>query len=172
MNRLRVSYAVLAVASAAAPALAQTDQTGMARQMAANQLGVLEYCRAKGYADQSAVAAQKATIAELPASAESTLASENTGKQGTISANGTSLTLAGMARSHNTTEAALCQQMAQNTSQVASMRQKMGTMPMAPGGMPAVNGMPAMPGGATPGGIQMQGMPQMPATPASPPNPQ
>ena len=168
MTRLRVSYAVLAVGCAAAPALAQTDQIGMTRQMAANQLGVLEYCQAKGYTDQSAVAAQKATIAQLPVSTESTLASENTGKQGTISANGTSFTLVSMAKEHNTSVSALCQQMAQNIAQVAAMRQRMGTMPMAPGGMPAVNGMPAMPGGTTPGGIQMQGMPAMPATPPSP----
>ena len=156
---------VAAAACAAAPALAQTDMMGMARQSAANQLGVLEYCQAKGYTNQAAVAAQKSAIAQLPVSTESTLASENTGKQGTISANGTSFTLAGMAKTHNTTVSALCQQMAQNTSQMAAMRQRMGSMPMAPSNMPTANGMPTVPGGTTPGGIQMQGMPATPPAP-------
>ena len=168
MNRLRIAGAALAAACTAAPALAQTDMMGMARQMAANQLGVLEYCQAKGYTDQSAITAQKGVIGQLPVSTDSTLALENTGKQGTISANGTSVTIASMAKSHNTTEAALCQQMAQNTTQMAAMRKNMGTMPMAPGNMPTANGLPTVPGGTTPGGIKMQGMPTMPATPPAP----
>ena len=47
------------------PALAQTSMMGMARQSAANQLGVLEYCQAKGYADRSAIATQKSVIAQM-----------------------------------------------------------------------------------------------------------
>ncbi len=167
-RRVRIVVAVSAAAFSAAPALAQGDPLGMARQMAANQLGVLEYCQAKGYTDQSGVTAEKSAIAQLPPSTESTLASENTGKQGTMSANGTSFTLASMAKTHNTTEAALCQQMAQGATQAAAMRQNMGTMPMAPGNMPTAGGMPTVPGGTTPGGIQMQGVPAMPATPPSP----
>ena len=97
-------------------------------------------------------------------STESTLASENSGKQGTINANGTSVTLASMAKTHKTTVAALCGQLAQSTSQTAEMRQKMGNMPMGPGNMPAVEGMPTTPGGTTPGGIKLQGLPATPPT--------
>ncbi len=164
-SQLRTILAGVGVACTAGPALAQSDMMGMARQSAANQLGVLEYCQAKGYTDKTAVSAQKESIAQLPVSTESTLASENTGKQGTISANGTSLTLASAAKTHHTTEAALCQQLAQSTEQGAAMPQRMGNMPMAPGSMPAVGGLPTIPGGTTPGGIAMQGMPAVPPSP-------
>ena len=166
----RVASAAIATVCTVVPALGQTDQIGMARQASANQLGILEYCQAQGYTDTSAVTAQKSAIAQLPPSTESTLASEATGKQGTILANGTSTTLASMARSHNTTEPALCKQMAENTIRMAAMRQNMGTMPMMPGGAPGANGMPTMPSGVTPGGIRMPGT--TPVSPVVPPAPQ
>ena len=139
------------VALWAAGASAQPDQMAMAHQMAANQLGVLEYCQKQGYTDTAATDAQRTVMARLPASdpAVSTEAAEASGRQGTLVANGNSYTLASMASTHNTTESALCKQMAGNVMQVASMQRggmgmsmKMPPMPAMPGSMPQ---MPTIP---------------------------
>lgn len=149
---------LLASAICAAPAMAQTDP--MARTAAANELGVLEYCQGQGHVDQTAVTAQRATLARLPASAGAapTDAAEALGKQGTISANGNTVTLAGFASSHNTTVDALCKQMASSVTQSAAALQSVPGMPAMPGGMPT---MPVMPGG-------MPTMLAMPGVPAAP----
>ena len=99
---------------------AQTDMMAMAHDGAANQLGVLEYCQAKGYTDGSAVLAQQSVISRLPPYAGSTAAAEATGKTGAIAAHGQSFPLSDMAAKGNTTEAGLCQQMAANVKQVAA----------------------------------------------------
>ena len=148
-----------AIVLASAGASAQTDQMAMAHQAAANQLGVLEYCQKQGYTDAAAIDAQRTVIARLPASpGVSTDAAEASGREGTLVANGNNYTLASMASTHNTTESALCKQMAGNVTQMAAMQQSgMGMhMPTMPGGMPQMpSGMPAVPGG----------MPTMPSIP-------
>ena len=161
---LRVSsLAALCASLWAGPALAQVDAMAMAHNSAANQLGVLEYCQSQGHIDSSAIAAEKGVISRLPAYAGSTEAAEAAGKQGMISGNGGNVPLADMASKGNTTETALCQQMASNVKQVAASNQAAfgaGGMPKMPGGMPAMpGGMPAIPGG----------MPAMPAMPGAPP---
>ncbi len=137
------------------PCLAQTDMTSMARNSAANELGVLEYCQAHGHTDGSAVTAQKTVISRLPAGSGSTDSAETLGRQGVLmGAGGSNVPLSEMASRGNTTEADLCTRMAGSVKQAVASNPAM-SMPQMPGGMPAMpSGMPAMP----------SGMPAMPGT--------
>ena len=146
-----VSVTILSTAG-----LAQTDMTSMARNGAANELGVLEYCQAQGHIDGSAITAQKTMITRLPAGTGSTDDAEALGKQGTLlGANGTNVPMSAMASRGNTTEADLCTRMAGSVKQAVTSNPAM-SMPAMPGGMPAMpSGMPAMPSG-------MPGMPTIP----------
>ncbi len=154
-SRLAVTIAVLAP-FAAAPALAQSDPTSMAHAAAANQLGVLEYCQGQGDVDGTAVSAEQSVIGHLPtgANAAADSAAEATGKTGTIAGNGSSMSLASVASSHNTTVSALCKQLGDSATRSASM--------MEQNGMGAA-GMPTMPGGGA-----MPTMPSMPTMPTMP----
>ena len=136
------------------PALAQTESVAMAHTVAANQLGVMEYCQGRGDVGQDAVAAQRSAIGRLPASAASNDADEALGKQGTlIVPNGTNMTLDSIAGAHGTTVSAMCKQMGSGALQSANaFRQN----PMPPAGM-TMPKMPAMPNGMS--------MPAMPGTP-------
>lgn len=140
----------------AAPAFAQADMTMMARNAAANQLGVLEYCQANGHIDGSAITAQKTVITRLPAGTGSTDAAEALGKQGSLlGGNGANVPMSQMASKGNTTEADLCTRMAGSVKQAVASNPAM-SMPTMPGGMPAMPaGMPAMPSGmaAMPSGM-------------------
>ncbi len=144
----------------ALPCLAQTDMTSMARNSAANELGVLEYCQAHGHADDSAITAQKTAISRLPAGTGSTDSAEALGKQGVLlGANGNNVPISEMASRGNTTEADLCTRLAGSVKQAVASNPAM-SMPQMPGGMPQMpSGMPQMPGGmpTTPSG--MPGMP-------------
>ncbi len=156
-------YAPFVVAlCCAGPAFAQTDLMAMARVAAANQLGVLEYCQGRGDVGADAVSVQRDAIARLPASSVPTDAAEALGREGTLSApNGTHITLADMASTHNTTITALCKQMGSSAQQAGAYPQGAttpGTMPAMPQ-MPQMMGMPAMPGMPS-----MQGMPSVPGT--------
>ena len=148
---------LLALIAAAMPglAVAQSDPMQMARMMNANQLGLMEYCQTKGWADQAAVEAQKSAGSSLPAAAgTSGLAdAEATGKQGSLLNNGSPMPLASMAGQSNTTEQALCSKFVESAKMVEAQRRSMPTMPAMPGGMV----MPAMPNGTT-----MPGMPTPP----------
>ncbi len=147
----RVSTLVAFAVCAAAPALAQTDPTAMAHAAAANQLGVMEYCQGRGEVGADAVAAQRSSLARLPASAANNDADETLGKQGTLLVpNGSNMTLDSIASAHGTTVSAMCKQMGSSALQSASALQQNGMMP---GAMK----MPAMPNGMT--------MPAMPAVP-------
>ena len=138
--------AAAAAALTAAPALAQTDMMAMQRTMSANHLGVLEYCKTQGYTDESAVTAERTTIAALPpGSSQADMdAAEAKGKQGVISANGQDYPLSTMASKSNTTESAMCKQMADNVVKVQAMQKSM-AMPAMPNGMPAMPAMPQQP---------------------------
>ncbi len=102
-------------------------------------------------------------MARLPAAqgAAPTDDAESLGKQGTISINGSTMTLAGMASSHNTTVSAICKQMGSSAVQAAAAFAQQGsmpTMPSMPGGMPKMPNMPSM--------GSMGSMPSMPGVPA------
>ena len=159
------------------PALAQTDNVAVAHQAAANQLGLIEYCRGRGDVDDAALEAERSSIARLPPSNVDTTAAESSGKSGTMSMAGTTTTLAAMASSRNVPIATICKQMGDAAVQTAAAFKNnggygagmtampsYGTMPGMPPGMPAMpQGMPSMPSG-------MPAMPPgMPAIPGMPP---
>jgi hypothetical protein len=156
-------YLVLACVVFPAAAFAQPDPMQMARVAGANQLGVMEYCQGKGWADQDAVDAQKASLTGLPpvADASSSAAAEATGRSGSLLSNGTPMPLSSMASQTNTSVQALCGTLANSAKMVAAQRRSMPGMP---------TGMPAMPGGmpALPNGMTMPAMPGMPGMPKVP----
>ena len=146
-------------------ALAQSDPMQMARLASANQVGIAEYCQGKGWADQAAVDAEKASAASLPPAADTSgaAAAEATGKSGSLLNNGAAMPLSSMARQANTSEQALCGKMAESAKMAAAQRRSMPSM----SSMPAMgNGGPVMPGGmpALPNGMTMPAMPGMPKT--------
>ncbi len=141
--------------------MAQGDQMHLLHLAAANQLGVIEYCQNQGFVDSATVDAQKRIQTSLPPATDSTGLddAENTGKQGTILANGNKMTLADAASSKGTTVQAICSQIGSTVKMAANNMQ---TMPTAPAGMPAMpSGAPTMP----------SGMPTMPAAPGAPAHP-
>jgi hypothetical protein len=100
----------LAFACAALPctAFAQSDPMQLARLVNANQTGVMEYCQGQGWADQTAVDAQKANASSLPPATDTTeiSAAEATGKTGSLFDNSTAMPLSLMAaQTHTTVEA-------------------------------------------------------------------
>jgi hypothetical protein len=146
---------VAALLVAPLPALAQTDMNMMARNAAANELGVLEFCHSNGSIDDSAIAAQKQVVARMPAGGP-TDAAEEAGKNGDLlSPNGTKTSISEMADKGSTTVAAMCIQMATNVRAAVANNP---AMSMTPGQMPAMpGGMPTLPPGTT--------MPTMPGAP-------
>ena len=146
----------LAIVALPIAAFAQSDPVQMARLATANQLGIMEYCQGKGWADQASVDALKGSIATLPPTADpSGMASaEATGKNGTLLNNGTPMALSSMATQSNTTEQVICGKLADSAKMVAAQQKSMPSPGMA---------MPAMP--AVPGGMSMPAMPAMPAIP-------
>ena len=155
----------LALASAALPcvALAQSDPMQMAQLASANQTGVMEYCQGRGWADQAAVDAQKASTSSLPPATDTTgiSAAEATGKAGSLLNNGTAMPLASMAAQTHTTVEMLCGKLAESAKMAAAQRSSMPQMPVGMPGMPS--GMPALPNGMT-----MPTMPGMPGMPKAP----
>ncbi len=148
-------------------AFGQTDPMGMARIAAANQVGVMEYCQGRGWADQAAVDAQRSSLSGLPPAADTSgmASAEATGKAGSLLNNGTAMPLSAMANQTQTTVAALCGKLSDSAKMVAEQRRSMPQMP--PGmlqGMPP--GMPSLPNGMTmpamPNGMTMPGMPKAP----------
>ncbi len=104
-----------------APCLAQADTTSIGRSAAANELGVLEYCQARGQGDGSAIAAQKSAILRFPADSGSTDDAEALGKQGVLlGADGNNVPMSELASRGNTTESALCRRMAADIKRAAA----------------------------------------------------
>ena len=176
-NRLVLLAALLA----ATPALAQGDPSATARQSAANQLGVLEFCQSHSEVGDDAVNAQRDVISRLPPSTASTDSAEALGKAGTFAAsNGQQMSLAEVASQRNTTVSALCKQVGSSSLQAAAAYKqnelgtgRLPTMPTTPGGLTAVPGMPAMPSGlgampAVPSGPGMTAVPGLPPSPGAP----
>ena len=149
MTRHASLWTAVAAAILAGPAVAQGDPAAMGRVAAANQLGVLEYCRDQGHADAAAVAAMRSTAARLPPAPSTAVtdAAEAAGRQGSIVANGTTTTLASFADTAHTTVPALCKQLADSAVRSAA----------AQAGGIGTGAMPAMP--------SLGGMPGRPATP-------
>ena len=130
MKVTTVAVALLMAPFCSVASFAQGDPMAMMHQMAANQLGLLEYCKAQGAIDDAPLAAQKEAMAQLPPATGSTDTAEQLGKQGTLSVNGTTMTLASAASSKNVTVDGLCKQMGTMVVQTAAMM-KQGAMPPA-----------------------------------------
>jgi hypothetical protein len=103
-------------------ASAQSDPMHMLYLAAANQLGVIEYCRSYGWADDETVDAQKKIASALPASSDLSGLSdaENDGKQGTLVVNGNRVTLAEAASSQGTMAQTICMQLGSTVKAVAT----------------------------------------------------
>ena len=165
--RLPIATLAITFVVAAAPAWAQggSDPMAAARAMAANQLGVMEYCQSQGHVDAAAMEAQRKIYGQLPPGPGDTNQPEALGRQGIMSMNGTDTSLADFATRGHSTVATICQQMGASALQSAAMMSGMtgmpgvGGMPSMPGGMPTMSG--AMPSGM-PSGIP-GGMPGMPS---------
>lgn len=161
MTRRRVLLSAtitLTILSQARPGTAQTDMMHLAYVSTANQVGVMEYCMGKGWADQAAVDDQKKAATKLPPSTDRTGLSEAeaTGRKGELINNGTTVSLASMAQRGNTTEQDLCTRMASSAKTVAAQQSSMPAFPVMPGGgamptLPPGMTMPAMPGTTMPG---------------------
>lgn len=126
---------------------AQTDAMHLAYVSTANQVGVMEYCMSKGWADEAAVDAQKKAVANLPPTTDRTslTEAEATGRRGELTNNGTTISLASMAQRGNTTEQDLCTRMISAAKMLAAQRSSMPAMPAMPGG----GAMPSLPPGMT-----------------------
>ena len=143
--RLHVAFAC---ATLPCTAFAQSDPMQLARLVDANQTGVMEYCQGQGWADQTAVDAQKANASSLPPATDTTeiLAAEATGKTGSLLDNGTAMPLSSMAAQTHTTVQALCGRLLDSAKMAVAQRSSMPGIPGMPSGMPALPTMPATPG--------------------------
>ena len=162
MTKRRLPLSVtftLATLTPAIPAAAQTDLMHLAHVSMANQVGAMEYCMDKGWADQTAVDAQKKAAATLPATTDEAdlREAEATGRKGELMNNGTTIAMSSMAQKGNTTEQDLCTRMVSTAKTVAAQQSSMQPFPAMPGGaamptlppgmtMPSMPGMPGMPG--------------------------
>ncbi len=106
-----------------APAFAQTAPSpDDAIAAGRNQLGVLEYCEENGHIDGTAVETQTKflTLMPAPTDADKVEAAYDKGTSGVVSAMGIEQSLADSAAAQNTTEAALCEQLAAMLAQAAA----------------------------------------------------
>ena len=160
-KRLLLSMIALTALGQAGPVLAQTDPMRLAHVSMANQVGVMEYCMSKGWADEAALDAQKKSAASLPVTTDQTglNEAEATGRKGELMNNGTTISMSSMAQRGNTTEQDLCTRMVSSAKMVAAQQSSMPAFPAMPGGTT----MPTMPPGMT-----MPSMPAMPAMPGMP----
>jgi hypothetical protein len=102
----------LVVLAATGPALAQTpDQMKMAYNSARNQLGVVQYCKEKGFADADTISMQQKMMGLIPKPADTKEgdAAEALGKKGTISSMGTTQELEAAAKAQNSSVEKVCQ---------------------------------------------------------------
>jgi hypothetical protein len=118
---LLVSAAVLM--AAAGPAVAQTqDQMKMAYNSARNQLGVVEYCKDKGFADAETISMQQKMMGLIPKPADTKEGdeAEALGRKGTVSGMGVRQEMEAAAKAQSTTVEKLCQTLASAIKQAGA----------------------------------------------------
>jgi len=94
-------------------ARAQLSPAAKMSQVAANQLGILEYCQAHGQASAAAVRAEREAMDGAPAPALSTVRAEQLGRLGySVAPDGQQIPVSQMAAEQGTTVPALCQDLA------------------------------------------------------------
>ncbi|APH58120.1 Hypothetical protein GbCGDNIH6_2282 [Granulibacter bethesdensis] len=106
------SIGVAQAADAPSATPAPTADMKAVRLAAANQLGVLEYCQSRGDISAETLDIQRKIIAMLPPPADAgEAAAEQTGKGGTVSMGGQTISIEDAAKRQQTTPTALCKQM-------------------------------------------------------------
>ena len=108
---------LLTVAFLALPIAAQAQLSPAAKlsQVAANQLGLIEYCHDQGHAGADAVAAEREAFLGAPSTRLSTLSVEALGRSGlSVGPDGGQIPMAELATSQSTTVAALCKDLAES----------------------------------------------------------
>ncbi len=94
-------------------AWAQLSPAAKIEQVAANQLGIVEYCHEKGYIGADAVGAEREAFLGGPTTQLSTVPAEELGRRGfSVAPDGQQITFAALAAQQNTSVAALCQDLA------------------------------------------------------------
>jgi len=92
---------------------AQLSPAAKMSQVAANQLGILEYCQLHGQASAAAVRAEREAMDGAPAPALSTVRAEQLGRLGySVAPDGQQIPVSQMAAQQGTTVPALCQDLA------------------------------------------------------------
>ena len=102
------------------PAAAQAQLSPAAKlsEVAANQLGLIEYCHDKGQAGADAVSAEREAFLGAPSTNLSTVRAEELGRSGfSVAPDGGQMPVADLAMRQNTTVPALCRDLAEASLQ-------------------------------------------------------
>ncbi len=111
---------LLAVAFLLLPASAGAQLSPAAKlsEVAANQLGIIEYCHDKGHAGADAVSAEREAFLGAPSTNLSTVRAEELGRSGfSVAPDGGQIPVADLATQQNTTVPALCRDLAEASLQ-------------------------------------------------------
>ncbi len=112
----RSAVIAVLVAGLLGMAWAQLSPAAKLSQVAANQLGILEYCRDHGQASEAAVAAEREAFASAPAPSLSTVHAEELGRQGfSVVPDAEQITIDAWATQERTTVTALCKDLADSS---------------------------------------------------------
>ncbi len=97
---------------------AQLSPAAKLSQVAANQLGIIEYCHDKGQAGADAVSAEREAFLGAPSTNLSTVPAEELGRNGfSVAPDGQQIAVADLATQQNTTVKALCKDLAESSLQ-------------------------------------------------------
>ena len=97
---------------------AQLSPAAKLSQVAANQLGIIEYCHDTGQAGADAVSAEREAFLGAPSTHLSTVPAEQLGRRGfSVSPDGQQIPVAELATRQNTTIPALCKDLADSSLQ-------------------------------------------------------
>ncbi len=124
---------LLAAAAFLLPVAGQAQLSPAAKLslVAANQLGILEYCHDQGQAGADAVSAEREAFLGAPSTNLSTLHAEELGRHGfSVAPDGQQIGVAALASQQNTTVPALCKDLADSSLQFqAALRKRAGGSP-------------------------------------------
>ena len=116
---------------------AQLSPAAKLSQVAANQLGLIEYCHDNGHAGADAVSAEREAFLGAPSTHLSTVPAEELGRRGfSVAPDGQQIPVSALATQQNTTVPALCEDLAQSSLQFqAAIHKRIGHLeqPNAPG---------------------------------------
>ena len=135
--RSKLRFVTLATTCLLLPltATAQLSPAAKISQVAANQLGILEYCHDHGQAGADAVAAEREAFLRAPSTNLSTVHAEELGRSGfSVTPDAAQITVAELATQLKTTMPALCQDLAQSALEFQAAIHKHTARPAAEGG--------------------------------------